>query len=192
MCTGTPENTCCFSIIQILFGRKQIRRLQMTVSLSIPCQVNGAHPMCSSDWGSPNQKLIPQISDLDGMKLKFRNSYLSSMLVTVEAKVQERWSKELLLQVNHGKWLQEKQSDQQRKDTRQVEQIESKHVREQKSWKWLEERFHIGKYIGRRPTFGLCRPAWLLQGLQWCLGTLLWIVSKFHEGWILLSILCKR
>ena len=102
MCIGTPENTCCFFIFQSLLGRKQIRRLQLTVSLSIPWQVNWEHPMCSSDWGSPNQKLIPQISDLDGMKLKFRNSYLSFMLLTVEAKVQEWWFKELLLQVNHG------------------------------------------------------------------------------------------
>ena len=101
MCTGTPENTCCFFIIQTLFGRKQIRKLKVTVSLSIPWQVNWEHPMCSSDWGSPNQKLIPRISDLDGMKLKFRNSYLSFLLVTVEAKVQEWWFKELLLQVTN-------------------------------------------------------------------------------------------
>ena len=101
MCTGTPENTCCFFIIQTLFGRKQIRKLKVTVSLSIPWQVNWEHPMCSSNWGSPNQKLIPRISDLDGMKLKFRNSYLSFLLVTVEAKVQEWWFKELLLQVTN-------------------------------------------------------------------------------------------
>lgn len=50
-------------------GQKPTRRLKLTDSSSF-------HPLAgdrrASDLGLPNQRLIPGISDLNGMKLKFR------------------------------------------------------------------------------------------------------------------------